>query len=177
MRMFTLTLAALLLAACQSAPPIRVQDNLNLDRFMGDWYVIANIPTPFEEGAHNALEQYRREGPRKVAITFSYNEDSFQGERQTMTPTGFVSEDNNAVWGVRFIWPFKADYRVLYVSPDYSTTIIGRRKRDYLWIMARQPRLDEDTLDKLKAIAADHGYDASKIQPVPQHWPDRHGGG
>jgi apolipoprotein D and lipocalin family protein len=87
-----------------------------------------------------------------------------------MTPTGFVSEQSNAIWGMRFIWPFRADFRVLYVDDAYRTTIIGRQKRDYLWIMARRPQVSEDTLQRLIQVAADRGYDTSRIQRVPQRW-------
>ncbi len=173
MRTVIVILAAVLLAACQlspNRPPVETVDNLDLDRFMGDWYVIANIPTWPEKGAHNAVESYQRLSDDKIGVTFSFNEDSFAGERKTMTPTGFVSEQSNAIWGMRFIWPFRADYRVLYVDDAYRTTIIGRQKRDYLWIMARQPELSEATLQRLIDIAAERGYDTSRIQRVPQQW-------
>ena len=32
---------------------------VDLERFMGDWYVIANIPTFIEKGATNAIESYK----------------------------------------------------------------------------------------------------------------------
>ena len=76
----------------------------------------------------------------------------------------------DSIWGMRFIWPFRADYRVLYVDDAYRTTLIGRQKRDYLWIMARQPELSEDTLQRLIGIAAERGYDTRRIQRVPQRW-------
>ena len=50
-----------LLAACQSSAPdnpIRSADFVDLERFMGDWYVIANIPTFLERDAYNAVERY-----------------------------------------------------------------------------------------------------------------------
>lgn len=165
--------AAALVAACQLSPdrpPVETVDDLDLDRFMGDWYVIANIPTPPEKGAHNAVESYERLGDDKIGVTFAFNEDGFDGERKTMTPAGFVSDQSNAIWGMRFIWPFRADFRVLYVDDAYRTTIIGRQKRDYLWIMARRPQVSEDTLQRLIQVAADRGYDTSRIQRVPQRW-------
>jgi len=174
MRILMIPLLAALLSACQSAPerpPVQLVDHLDLDRLVGDRYVIANIPTPFEKGNHYALQQYQRVGPREVAVTFSYNEDDFTGERETMSPTGYVSEDNNAVWGMRFIWPLKSDYRVMYVDDDYQTTVIGRQKRDYLWIMARTPSIDNTTLERLIDLAEANGYERNKIQRVPQRWP------
>jgi len=170
--------AAALAAACQlrpERPPVEIVDNLNIDRFMGDWYVIANIPTFPEKGAHNAVESYRRLGEDKIGVTFSFNQDGFDGERETMTPTGFVSDESNAIWGMRFIWPLRADYRVLYVDDAYQTTIVGRQKRDYLWIMARDPALPDAALERLIDIAAERGYDVSRIQRVPQRWPEETG--
>ncbi|MCC4308045.1 lipocalin family protein [Alcanivorax marinus] len=173
MRLALIGTLALLMAACQSQPehpPIRTVENLDLDRFMGDWYVIANIPTPPEKDAYNAVESYERLGPNKVGVTFTFNEGGFDGEREKMTPTGFVSERDNAIWKMQFFWPLRADYRVVYVDDQYQTTLIGRQKRDYLWIMARDPNPDEATLRRLYDIAADAGYDTDKIQRVPQRW-------
>ena len=49
-----------LLGGCQTTrPPIETVDYVDLERFMGDWYVIASIPTFIEKGAHNAVESYR----------------------------------------------------------------------------------------------------------------------
>ena len=87
-----------------------------------------------------------------------------------MTATGFVSDKNPAIWKMRFLWPFKADFRVLYVSPDYQTTIVGRQKRDYLWIMARSPQLDASVYQHLLDTAKDRGYSLEKLQKVPQVW-------
>ena len=57
-------LAALLAQACSQPPAIATVEQLDLERFMGDWYVIASIPTFIERGAHNAVETYRLERRR-----------------------------------------------------------------------------------------------------------------
>ncbi|MEE3319067.1 MAG: lipocalin family protein [Pseudomonadota bacterium] len=170
MRWILLIASFLMLQACQTVPedPVKVASPFDLDRFMGDWYVIANIPTLPEKGAHNAVERYQRVGPNKVATTFTFRKNSFNGEFKQMTPTGFVSPENPAIWGMRFIWPFKADYRVLYVDEDYRYTVIGRQKRDYLWIMAREPQISEQTLEALKAVAVEQGYTLEDLKMVPQ---------
>ena len=50
-----LVLTCGLLAACASrGPEMKTVEKVDLERFMGDWYVIANIPTFLEKGAHNA---------------------------------------------------------------------------------------------------------------------------
>jgi apolipoprotein D and lipocalin family protein len=162
---------ALLAMGCQS--PARVPQptvsEVDLERFMGDWYVIATIPTPFERGAYNALEQYAMNDDGTIATTFSYNRDAFDGPRKTMHAKGFVRDhSSNAIWGMQFIWPIKADYRVIYLDAAYSTTIIGRDKRDYVWIMSRNRRMDDAVLDDHIAWLGGLGYDTAKLVRIPQ---------
>ena len=146
-------------------------DYVDLDRFMGDWYVIANIPTFLEKGAHNAVETDALNDDGTVATTFVFRDGSFDGEEKTYTPKGFVRDDgSNALWGMRFIWPIKADYRIVYVDDDYSHTVIARQKRDFVWIMARTPEISDEDYEKLIEFVASIGYDVSKIERVPQRW-------
>ena len=165
---------ALLLSGCQSTQdyaPLRLAAQVDLQRFMGDWYVIASIPTFIEKGAHNAVESYSLAEDGTIATTFTFREGGFDGEQQVYTPTGFVRDtQSNAVWGMQFIWPIKADYRIVHVAPDYSTTIVGREKRDYAWIMARTPAIPEAEYRRLLGLLAEQGYDISKVRKVPQQW-------
>lgn len=167
-------LLLLLLASCGGSPPrepIKTVEYVDLPRFMGDWYVIANIPTFLEKGAHNAVEGYKLDADGSIATTFTFRQDSFDGKLKTYTPRGFVVDRrSNAVWGMQFIWPIKGDYRVVWLDAAYSQTVIGRDKRDYVWIMARQPTLPEADYRRILEFLAAQGYDTTKIQKVPQRW-------
>ncbi|MCG6939313.1 MAG: lipocalin family protein [Gammaproteobacteria bacterium] len=172
----TLTLPALftLLASCSNQPakPIHTVDYVDLDRFIGNWYVIANIPTFIEKDAYNAIESYARNADGTIATTFTFSQGSADGERKQYNPTGFiVDKQSNALWGMQFIWPFKAEYRVIYLDDAYQTTIIGRSKRDYVWLMSRQSSIDDSSYTELLAFMESQGYDISKVQKVPQVWP------
>jgi apolipoprotein D and lipocalin family protein len=159
------------LAACGGSSPIHTATAVDLDRFMGDWYVIANIPTVIEKEAHNAVESYRLAPDGTVATTFTFREGGFDGERRTYRPTGYViDKQSNAVWGMQFVWPFKADYRIVFVDEAYSQTIIGRTQRDYVWLMARTPQIPEADYQRFLKMIAEEGYDVSKVRKVPQRW-------
>ena len=161
---------ALLVSGCAAAPS-EVVSRVDLERYMGDWYVIANIPTFIEKDAYNAVESYRLEADGTVATTFTFRAGGFDGEVKRYTPRGFVRPGtNNAVWGMQFVWPIKADYRILYLADDYGLTLVGREKRDYLWVMARTPSIPEERLESALKIAAARGYDVSRVQKVPQRW-------
>jgi apolipoprotein D and lipocalin family protein len=169
---FAILAPLLLLAACAVSPEkvtIRPLPAVDLDRFMGPWYVIANIPTFIEKGAHDAIETYRLDDDGTIATTFTFRKGSFDGPLKEYNPRGFVVPGTqNAIWGMRFIWPIKAEYVVAWVDADYSETIIARSSLDYVWVMARTPTLPQDRYDALLARVQALGYDMSKVEKVPQ---------
>jgi apolipoprotein D and lipocalin family protein len=175
MRLRILFLACLaVLAACASVSktnpaPVTLVPRVDLPRFMGNWYVIASIPTRFENGAHNAVENYQLDADGTIPTTFTFNADAFDGPPKTYKSRGIVlDEKSNAIWGVQYIWPFKADYRISYLSADYSQTVITRDKRDYVWIMARTPTISSQDLARLTEFVASQGYDPALLRKVPQ---------
>ena len=168
-----IAIASLLaLAGCSAAPePMTPVDYVDLKRFMGDWYVIANIPTWVEKDAYNAIETYRLADDGTIDTRFTFRKGGFDGEPKEYSPRGFVVDtESNALWGMQFVWPFKGDYRVIYLDEDYSTTVIGRIKRDYVWLMARDPDISQADLDAAMAAIERAGYDMSLVQRVPQEW-------
>ena len=168
-----ITLSTLLIAGCQSVPraPISTVEHVDLARFMGDWYVIANIPTFIEKGAHNAIESYRLRDDGTIATTFTFRAGAFDGPVKRYNPRGYVRDrQSNAVWGMQFLWPFKADYRIVFLNADYTQTVIGREQRDYLWIMARTPTIPEADYAAIVSLLEREGYNVAQLQKVPQQW-------
>jgi apolipoprotein D and lipocalin family protein len=160
--------SALSLLGCQTLQPIPTVESVDLKRFMGDWYVIASIPTFIETEAYNAVESYRLADDGTVETTFRFNKGGLDGPEKTYTPRGFIEDRrSNAVWGMQFIWPFKAEYRIIYLSEDYERTIIGRTKRDYVWIMARKPWMAEEDYARLVKFLEEQGYPPGKLRRVP----------
>ncbi|MCW8869647.1 MAG: lipocalin family protein [Proteobacteria bacterium] len=160
--------ALMALYACRSTPPIQRAENVDLNAFMGDWYVLAHIPTFIEDEAYNAVESYQRESTNKIATTFRFNQAGFKGEEKVYHPTGFVQTESNAYWKMQFMWPFKSEFIISYVDADYQHTIIARSKRDYVWIMARKPVIDDDMLNLLIDEVESLGYNRDDVRFVPQ---------
>ena len=161
-------------SGCSKHVPMDTVDYVDIDRFMGDWYVVANIPTFLEKGAHNAVESYAMNEDGSIATTFTFRDGSFDGELKEYNPTGFIENtQTNALWGMQFIWPIKADYRIVYLDEDYTKTVIAREARDYVWIMARKPQLTDTEYEAIRQFVASIGYDISKLNRVPQSWPEK----
>jgi apolipoprotein D and lipocalin family protein len=165
-----LLMALAALTACRSTSPMSTPaPRVDLPRYMGDWYVIGSIPSPLEKDAFNPVENYALEDDGTIRTTFTFRKGGFDGKRKTLHARGFVRErGSNAIWGMQFLWPIKADYRIAWLAPDYTQVVVAREKRDYLWIMARTPTLPDEDYAQLTAFAGSLGYDPAKILKVPQ---------
>jgi apolipoprotein D and lipocalin family protein len=149
--------------------PITPVSEVVLSRFMGDWYVIAHIPSFVERHAYDAVESYAVRPDGRIQTTFRYRNKSFDAPLKTLRPVGTIKPGTgNAVWGMQFIWPIKAEYLVAYLDPSYTETIIARNARDYAWIMARTARISDDAFAADVERLRQMGYDTSKLRRVPQ---------
>jgi apolipoprotein D and lipocalin family protein len=72
---------------------------------------------------------------------------------------------------VQFFWPFRGDYWIVELDPDYRYAVVGHPSRTYLWILARTPHMDEPTYQELRRRIAAHGYDLTRLQRTPQPTP------
>jgi len=160
----------MMLGGCSgNTRPIPPVAHVDVPRFMGDWYVIAHIPSRPEREAFDAVESYALRPDGRIQTTFRYRKGSFQAPVKTMHPIGTVKEGTGgAIWGMQFIWPIQAEYVIVYLDAEYQQTIVGRSKRDYMWLMARTPTIsDADYQAAMTRIAA-LGYDLSQVRRVPQ---------
>lgn len=162
---------ASLLSACSVMPPADFprEESVDVERYMGAWYVIAHIPPKTTRNAYNAIERYKLSDNGRIDTVYTYREGGFDGEQKVMHPTGFIIEQGNgAVWGMQFVWPIKMEYTIAYVDPEYQHTIVARSRRDWVWIMSRTPQMDETLYQRMVKRVHDLGYDWRKLRRMPQ---------
>jgi len=150
-------------------PPLRVVDSVEVSRFLGSWYVIANIDNIFEREAHGSIETYTLRDDGRIDVLFEFRKGSFEGPVKRMRQIAWVPDPaKSGEWRVQLIWPLRFPYLIIDLAADYSWTVVGYPNRDLIWIMARTPSLPEQTLQEIFARAKAQGYDISRIQRVPQ---------
>ena len=170
----TLALTVAAMAGCATtAPTVAQAPDVDLQRFMGRWYVIGILPTRLERGNHNPVETYQLDSKGNVCTWYRYRPDAANAPVKLLQSTGLVVPGTgNAEWKIRFFGLFKAQYKVGWLAEDYSQVMIVRDARDYLWYMARTPSVSESDYQAMLVRAGALGYDASRIERVPQHWPE-----
>jgi apolipoprotein D and lipocalin family protein len=160
-------LAGLLLGSgCGGAnavlPAVRVVPRVDLQRYLGKWFEIARYPNSFQKSCVDSTAEYslREDGDIRVLNTCR------TADQKIKTAEGkawVVDRSTNAKLKVRFFWPFSGDYWVIDLDPAYSYAVVGDPGRQYLWILAREPRMDPETYKGVCERVRLQGYDPGRL--------------
>ncbi len=172
MKFILLILNLVFLGGCSSMNYQKTVSKLEIDKFMGKWYVVTGRFTFLEKGAHNSVELYTwNESESRIDVNFTYNKDSFDGKLKSIPQKAWIHDkDTNAHWKISPFWPIKMSYLVIGLSDDYSWTAIGVPDGKYLWIMSRKPNMEQVEIDKVINQLKASGYPVNDLVKVPQRW-------
>jgi apolipoprotein D and lipocalin family protein len=149
-----------------SLPPPKTVAAVDLDRYAGKWYEIARLPNSFQEGCTNTSATYTRKAESRVHVLNECDKprESGSSKHKSMEGTAHVlTGSGGAKLEVTFLWPFKGDYWILELAPDYSYAAVGAPTRNNLWILSRSPKMkDEIYRELVKRLKAD-GFDTDKL--------------
>ncbi|AUL48672.1 hypothetical protein BBB39_19060 [Bordetella trematum] len=169
MRSLILALALLAAAPLQAAPPVQPVEHVDLERYVGRWYEIARLPMFFQRRCvADTTAEYTRQTDGSIAVTNRCR--SKDGDIDVASGNATVVEGSgNAKLEVSFVRPFKGDYWIIGLDPDYRWAVVGAPSRKTLWILARSPELPPADLEQALAIARAQGYDLSDLIYTEQH--------
>ena len=169
---FSFAIMSLISGCGLNDAPLPTAEKVNIDRFMGRWYVHGYTPIIIDKDAYNAIEHYRLDADKKIQTTYQFRDGGFDAEINTLTPVGWVDEKvkSNAEWRMQFIWPFRSDYIILHLAEDYSRTIVVHPSRKYAWIMQREPEMSDEDYERMLQILESEGVDRRLLLRLPQDW-------
>jgi len=152
-----------------------IDQPIDLQRFMGSWYVIGHVPTFLDKNTSNGMETYTwNEEKQRIDVLFTYM-DLERTKMSRVEQKAVPVNESNSRWQLTlklgFI-PVSLPYLILDCDQEYSTCVIGVPNRSVLYIMARTPSLESDVYQRLMNVAERAGYNRSLIKEVPQVWPD-----
>jgi len=165
-RLFFLTLACLHLPALAETPVAPVA-RVDLSRYAGKWFEIASFPMYFQRDCvGDTTAEYALAADGSVSVTNRCRTDSGFDEAEGKATV--VEGSNNARLKVSFFWPFRSDYWVIGLDPDYRWAVVGNPNRRFLWVLSRTPQLPQEMLDAALKAAADQGYDLKQLRYTAQ---------
>ncbi len=145
-------------------PEMPVVARVDLERYAGTWYEIATIPSWFQRDCTAVTATYspNPDGTLRV-INRCRVGDPDGPSRQVEGVATVVDPTTNAKLSVSFFAPFSGAYWIVALDPEYRYAMVGHPSRDYLWILARQPTLADDTYRILVDRARALGYDPDRL--------------
>ena len=142
---------------------------VDLPRYMGRWYVIANIPYFAERDFVGSRAEWSLRSDGRIDDAFVGHKGGFdQPEKRYAFVDSVKAGSGGGEWSVRLFWPIYVTQLTLYVDPDYHYTILGYPGRNLGWIFSREPTIDNATYQALLGRLNDMGYDTSRFRRVPQ---------
>ena len=171
-----LILLALALGACagqlpqfaDDPEPLEAVDYVDLERYMGRWHLIANIPNFAERGNIAPYVEYSRRSDGRIDDKYTAYEEF---GKPSFSKDGYIEITNpmtQAEGRITFLPPLWRDYAVIYLDDDYRYTVVGLQDRDYIWFFAREPRVDDDVWEDMLEVAEDNGFDVTQIRKFPR---------
>eukprot|EP01018_Ginkgo_biloba_P005977 Gb_06015 [translate_table: standard] len=151
--------------------PLEVVKGLDLQKYMGRWYEIASMPSRFQpKNGVNTRATYTLNPDNTVHVL---NETWTDCKRGSIEGSAYKVDPNSdeAKLKVKFyvppflpLIPVLGDYWVMMIDQDYKWAMVGQPSRKYLWILSRQPQLEEAIYNHLLEKAQQQGYDVSRLQ-------------
>jgi apolipoprotein D and lipocalin family protein len=163
----------LTVASCVSmghSRPLKPVPYVDLPRYMGGWFVVANIPNYTEKDCVDSIEGYAMRPDGRIDNKFACREKSFNApmKRKVNTIATVHDTQSNAEWRVPLYRVINAKYFVVDLDPNYRWAVVGHPSRRYGWVLSRSRVLPEETYRGIMQRLAQQGYDTKKFVKVPQ---------
>jgi apolipoprotein D and lipocalin family protein len=156
---------------------LRPVPDLDLDRYMGRWYEIARYPNRFQRQCTGSVSaDYKRRDDGLVDVinrcgTARGGYDSVQG----IARPDASAPPMRAKLQVRFapkwlgwlpmVW---GRYWIVLLGRDYEYTVVSEPAGKYLWILARDPHMNDATYASVVARIDALGLDTGKLARTAQ---------
>ena len=173
----SLSLAILLVAsllglnACSTTVPegIAAVTPFDIERYQGKWYEIARLDHSFERGLSDVSASYRQQPDGSVEVINRGYDSKRNDWRQALGRALLTGDTKRASLKVSFFGPFYGGYHVMALDQqNYQWAMVVGPDRDYLWILAREKRLQEGVRAHLLHEAGAAGIDTQKLIWVEQ---------
>jgi apolipoprotein D and lipocalin family protein len=156
----------LLLVSCASGgpppAPLETVPQVELGRYIGTWYEIASFPQRFQKGCRDSKAVYTLRDDGRIEVL---NSCIREGKTGTAKGTAWVVDAaTNAKLKVSFFWPFRGDYWIIDLGKEYEYAVVSAPSMQYLWILARQPRMDDVLYAAIVGKLKERGFDVTRLQ-------------
>ncbi|WP_407303838.1 lipocalin family protein [Acinetobacter sp.] len=149
-------------------------DRIDIQQYAGRWYEIAHLPMYFQRNCiGNTTADYTVNSDQTIGVLNSCHTTTgkiiaSQGRAYPQNPGMSKLKVSFLPAGLRWLPFTKGDYWVLRVDSEYQVALIGGPSHKYLWVLSKNPDLDEATYQSYLETARQYGYDLKNLIKTPQ---------
>jgi len=159
-------LLALAVAACTTSttqrlhlPELRTVAQVDLGRYVGQWYEIAAFPQSFQRDCTASTATYTPRADGTIDVLNRCRLKAIDGPEKLAQGRARV---------VSFFRPFWGDYWIIDLGADYEYAVVGHPSRDYLWILGRAPTMDAQVFAGIVSRLTAQGYETQRLVRTTQ---------
>jgi apolipoprotein D and lipocalin family protein len=139
-------------------------ERVDLGRYTGTWFEISAIPQRFQKGCVATSATYTLRPDGQIDVLNRCRKEKLDGpEKSARGKAWVVDPRTNAKLKVSFFWPFRGDYWIIDLDPEYRFAVVGHPDRTYCWILARERHMDEATYEGILERLRGQGYDTGRL--------------
>lgn len=155
----------MLFLGCGVSKELPTVEQVDIKKYAGIWYEIARLPNRFEKGLSCVTATYSLKKDGEIGVL---NSGYLKKKDKNKTINGTAEIRDKAFPGrlkVTFFKPFYGDYYIIDLDDAYQYALVGSPSRDFLWVLSRKPKMEEQLYNRLlqKAKALDFPIEAMEL--------------
>jgi apolipoprotein D and lipocalin family protein len=146
------------------AQTLETVPSVDLTKYSGKWFEIASYPQPFQKGCTCTTAEYTLSEKGFVIVENKCRKDSINGKVKGIKGKAWVQKNcGNAKLKVQFFWPFRGDYWIIDLAPDYRYAVVSAPNKNYLWILCRKSQMPEEDYTSIIKTLQEKGFNTNKL--------------
>ena len=159
----------ILITACANIPEdVSPVTGFDINSYLGTWYEIARLDHSFERGLEKVTAEYSYRDDGGIKVVNRGFDPEKNVWKEAIGKAYFVGDLNLGSLKVSFWGPFYGGYNIIDLDKEnYSYSLVCGPNKSYLWILAREPHMEESLKSELITKAKALGFETDKLIYVP----------
>lgn len=158
-------LISIFLSACVGIPEnVSPVAGFEVHRYLGIWYEIARLDHSFERGLERVTAEYSLQDDGGIKVVNRGFDPEKNQWKEIVGKAYFIDDSSIGRLKVSFWGPFYSSYNIIDLDKrKYSYSVVCGPKKSYLWILAREPNMEESLKSELIGKAKSLGFETDKL--------------
>lgn len=170
----SITLTCISFTASAADYPIQAVDQVNLQKYLGQWHEVARKPLIFQKDcAYQVVAKYSLNSNGNIEVNNSCYKANAE-KKQSIGEAFVQNSPKNSQLKVSFLPQFlrwipiaRGDYWVLKIDPEYKMALVGAPNKKYLWVLSRDPQPPKQQVQQYLDYAKSLGYELNDVIYTP----------